>query len=166
MKLIFDIETDGFKPSRLHSLVLIDPATAEVFSCTDQPNYPPIALGLELLAEAEEVIGHGIIAFDLRIIANLHKLVIPREKVVDTLVKSRVLWPDQKESDAEIADMPSKLHNKHSLEAWGWRLGQKKADFGTDFRNWSQRMQEYCEDDVITTTALWLHITATEAARA
>ena len=47
----------------------------------------------------------------------------------------------------------------HSLEAYGYRLGEYKGDFAktTDWKEWSQEMQDYCVQDVNVTTKLWRH---------
>ena len=39
---------------------------------------------------------------------------------------------------------------RHSLESWGYRLGERKGDFikTGDFSKWSPEMQKYCERDV------------------
>lgn len=157
---VFDIETDGFNATRVHCLVLADAATGELYSFADQPGYSPIELGLDILSLADCVIGHNILAFDLRIIKKLHGLEIAPERVLDTLTASRVLWPDLREEDAQRSEMPAGLVGKHSLEAWGWRLSQRKGSFGktTDWRRWSKQMQQYCEDDVRTTLALFQSI--------
>jgi DNA polymerase I-like protein with 3'-5' exonuclease and polymerase domains len=46
--------------------------------------------------------------------------------------------------------MPTKLFGRHSLESWGYRLGDYKGEFGktTDWSDWSQDMEDYCEQDV------------------
>jgi DNA polymerase I len=44
----------------------------------------------------------------------------------------------------------SKLFGRHSLESWGYRLGDYKGEFSkhTDWASWSQEMEDYCEQDV------------------
>ena len=41
-----------------------------------------------------------------------------------------------------------------TLENLGYRLGEYKGSFGktTDWKEWSQEMQDYCIQDVIVTT--------------
>lgn len=58
-------------------------------------------------------------------------------KITDTLVKSRVLYPDR--------------FGGHSLKAWGIRLGFYKGDYGQQENAWdkfSEEMLDYCEQDV------------------
>lgn len=166
-RVAFDIETNGFRYNKIHSLVLADLDTGNLYSFCNQPGYPPISQGLALLEQADLVIGHNIIGFDLPAILKLHRIKIPREKVRDTLILSRVLWPDLRESDSLIADMPAKLQNKHSLAAWGWRLEGHKDLFAetTDWQTWTRDMQDHCETDVVVTVALWLKIVEEQNAR-
>jgi DNA polymerase I-like protein with 3'-5' exonuclease and polymerase domains len=45
--------------------------------------------------------------------------------------------------------MPQQLYGRHSLESWGYRLGEYKSEFGkkTDWKNWSQELEDYCVQD-------------------
>ena len=54
---------------------------------------------------------------------------------------------------------PLQLRGRHSLEAYGYRLGEYKGEFGktTDWKEWSQEMQDYCKQDVKVTTKLCDH---------
>ena len=55
--------------------------------------------------------------------------------------------------------MPLKLYGKHSLESYGYRLNELKGEYGStsDWKNWSQEMEDYCIQDVHVTTKLWHH---------
>ena len=68
-----------------------------------------------LLRDSEGVIGHNIIGFDAPVLEKQWSLQIPKEKLKDTLVLSR-LWN------------PS-LEGGHSLDSWGKRFGDHKIDF-------------------------------------
>ena len=58
-----------------------------------------------------------------------------------------------------IPRMPLQLYGRHSLEAYGYRLGEYKGEFGktSDWKKWSQEMQDYCVQDVNVTTKLCDH---------
>ena len=58
-----------------------------------------------------------------------------------------------------IPRMPLQLYGRHSLESYGYRLGEYKGDFGktSDWKEWSQEMQDYCVQDVNVTTKLLEH---------
>ena len=55
--------------------------------------------------------------------------------------------------------MPMQLYGRHSLEAYGYRLGEYKGDYGktTDWREWSQELEDYCIQDVRVTKKLCDH---------
>ena len=55
---------------------------------------------------------------------------------------------------------PRKLYGSHSLKAWGYRLGVLKGDYAdnTDWSEWTQEMQDYCQQDVAVTARLWQHL--------
>jgi DNA polymerase I-like protein with 3'-5' exonuclease and polymerase domains len=168
-RYIFDIETDGLLDtvSKVHSLVLKDADTGATISCANNQNlFPTIESGIDTLKNADEIIGHNIICFDLPVLERLYGFT-PACKVTDTLVLSRLLWADIKNMDMETwkknpGKFPGKLIGSHSLKAWGYRLGILKDTFGetTDWAEWSEEMQEYCEQDTAVTLALFKRINA------
>lgn len=47
----------------------------------------------------------------------------------------------------------------HNLEAWGFRLGVLKGDYGKQenaWDRWTPEMQRYCENDTLVTKTLYL----------
>lgn len=169
---LFDIETNGLleQLNKVHCLVIKDATTGQVFSCADQEGYLPVQAGLELLEEADLVVGHNIIKFDLPALKKVYpRFEIPVEKVRDTLVLARLVWSDLFDRDMGVirkGKLPAKLRGSHSLKAWGFRLGVLKDDFGetSDWQFWSPEMQSYCEQDVEVTDALWRKIQTKEPA--
>ena len=165
-RLIFDIETDGLLDdcTKIHCLCIQDQQTGKTYSCADQPGYIPIREGLQKLSEAEFIVGHNIIKFDLPAIQKIHPGWETRAQIRDTLLCTRLIWPDIADADhARIRakkQFPARLIGRHSLEAWGWRIRDHKGDFGktTDWKQWCKEMQDYCEQDVVVTAALWAHI--------
>lgn len=165
----FDIETDGLLDdlTKVHSLVLQDVDTGEVFSCLQDPMaYQSthiqwgIPEALTMLAEADQIIGHNIIKFDIPAIQKVYPwFQIDEAKVVDTLVVSRLIWSDIGEQDDKKIKrnlIPAAIRGSHSLKAWGYRLGELKGAYGetTDWSEWTPEMQAYCEQDVRVTVAL------------
>lgn len=175
--LLFDVETDGFLDdlTRVHSLVIKDFETGEVVSCSDDhaylddPEHLDIKSGVTWLTTADLIVGHNIIKFDIPAIQKVYPwFQIDNDKVFDTLVASRLIWPqiidtDQKKIKLRKTTLTPKLSGAHSLEAWGHRVGKWKGDYaqimeerGLDpWAEWSQEMQEYCEQDVEVTEALY-----------
>lgn len=172
MKLIADCETDGLlhQLTKLHSLCLKDVDTGTMYSCADQPGYIPIADGVRLLMDADQVIFHNGIKFDAPAIQQVYPwFKLPIEKMRDTLVLTRLIWPEIGDRDTGLirkGKLPGKLRGSHSLEAWGYRLGVYKGEFGktSDWQLWTPEMQTYCEQDVEVTDALWKKIQSKEVA--
>lgn len=174
-RYLFDCETNGLLPelTTIHSLVLRDVDTGELLSCAadrngEQPGgeYSTIEAGLKRLMDASMIVAHNAIGFDVPALQKVFPWFKPRGTVRDTLVLTRVLWPDIEGGDyarARAKKMPTKLIGRHSLEAWGYRLGLHKGDYkdwcegnGLDpWAVWRPEMQEYCELDVDVLAELW-----------
>lgn len=168
MRYIFDIETDGLLDNltTIHCLALLDIDTGEVIGCPPDRHafVMTIEEGLRHLMEADLIVGHNIIKFDIPAIQKLYPWFKPKGMVRDTILLSHLSYPNLKERDfANLnrnPDFPKNMIGKHSLEAWGHRLGVYKGDFHktSDWSEWSWEMQEYCEQDVRVTYTLWNRI--------
>lgn len=171
LRLAFDIETDNLldQVTKVHSLVVRDVDNGDVWSChngDDANNL--IEQGLMVLDSADVLIGHNVINFDLPALRKvLGWTPPPHTKIVDTLVLSRLMYSDIKDSDwAALRKnpkfIPSNMVGRHGLEAWGYRLGELKGEYGktTDWAEWTPQLQAYCEQDVVVTTKLFHHLTA------
>ena len=146
----FDIEANGYyeEATVIHSLVLKHRGTGEIISCADQPGYRPIAEGIKLLENADLLVGHNILDYDLPVIKKLLPYFKTKAAIRDTLVESRLIFTSLIKYDfAKWKHVPPKLKGRHSLEAWGHRLHLHKGDFN-DFEKWSKEMQDYCVQDV------------------
>ena len=172
--VVFDLETNGLlnDATRIHCISLYwqkDDRT-ESFNdepYTDNPKDLPmgasysITSGVSALEVADVLIGHNIIGFDIPIIKKLYPWFNPSGVIVDTLLLSRLYHPNLLDIDKKHAwkHMPLQLYGRHSLESYGYRLNEYKGNFGktTDWSEWSQEMQDYCEQDVIVTTKLCKH---------
>jgi hypothetical protein len=161
--LIFDLETNGllYDLSRIHCLVIYDIEADQTLVYNDEGDTEPIVRGIARLEEADFIIGHNIIGYDIPAIKKLYPWFEPEGKVIDTLLLSRLYHTDLLAIDKKRgwAGMPAKLYGRHSLEAYGYRLGEFKGDFGktSDWKIWSQEMQEYCVQDVTVTRKLCEH---------
>jgi hypothetical protein len=154
MKLILDIETNGFLDvlDKIHCMVFKDIETQKVYSY----NPDQINEGLNLLKKATLIIGHSVMGFDLPAIEKVTGYKYEGE-ILDTLLCSRLIWTNMVEVDYTKKDLPPKLIGKHSIESWGYRLGLRKGDFAqtATFDVWTQDMQDYCERDVEVTYLLY-----------
>ncbi|HCL3314591.1 TPA: DNA polymerase [Pseudomonas aeruginosa] len=173
---LFDCETDGLlhQLTRIHSLVIKDPESGEVWSCADRQGYHPIKFGLKMLMEADLAVGHNILKFDVPALNKVYPwFTLGVEKMRDTLILSRLLWPDLGDRDMGLikkGKLPGKLRGSHGLEAWGHRLGLHKGDYAAQMEAkgldpwaaWNVDMQDYCELDVDVTERLWEKINQKE----
>lgn len=155
MKLLFDIETDGLPRkglSCIHCIVTKDLETGQVNRYNDAGNKESITTGINLLAEADVLVGHNILGFDLPVIKHLFPFFEYSGKTFDTLILSRMFRTNILAEDIRKRPpgMAGQLYGRHSLEAWGYRLGNYKGQFGksTDWSEWSVEMEDYCEQDV------------------
>ena len=157
MRLVFDIETDGFlrKLTTVHCVVAKDIDTGEVFQFDDSGRHDSVSTGLTFLMEAEQLWGHNIIGFDVPAIQEIYPFFTPWEgKYYDTLILSRLFFTDMLDRDlrGKPANMPGNLYGRHSLEAWGYRLGVLKSEYGKqlhgDWATYTPEMLDYCTQDV------------------
>ena len=169
--LVFDLETDGLlnDVTQIHCLCIYDTEAKEtmVFNDqafkrhTDEPAKEPIVRGIQLLEDAECIAGHNIIGYDNPVIKKLYPWFRCPNNVVDTLLISRLLHPNLMDIDKKKKwkYMPLQLYGRHSLEAYGHRLGEYKGQFGktADWKEWSSEMEEYMIQDVNVTNKLCTH---------
>ena len=155
MRLLFDIETNGLPRKgldRIHCIVAKDLDTEQVFRFNDTGSTHSVTNGITLLQEADVLIGHNIVGFDIPVIQQIYPFFQTKAVLYDTLILSRMFFPDILSRDyrKKPIGMPAKLYGRHALEAWGYRLGDYKGEFGktTDWADWSMEMEDYCEQDV------------------
>ena len=171
---MFDLETNGLlhDATRIHCIALHwgDDNRTESFNdekYTSNPKELPMArnhsitTALSWLETADVLVGHNIIGFDIPIIKRLYPYFNPSAVIVDTLLLSRLYHPNLLDIDKghNWTHMPLQLYGSHSLEAYGYRLNEYKGNFAktTDWKEWSQEMQDYCIQDVVVTNKLWKH---------
>lgn len=125
--LLLDIETDGLNPTRIWCACAKVLDGAE-YSFTEETGYHGLAT---LVAGSARVVMHNGIHFDRPVLKRLAGVDIPFDRVVDTLVYSRLF----------NAGLES-----HSLDAWGKRLGFPKGDH-SEWDRFTPEMLEYCRND-------------------
>ena len=165
MTIVFDLETNGLLHdlTRIHCLAIYDSTTDTVETYNDEKNNNKYSIseGLGKLLVADTIVGHNIIGFDIPAISKLYNYFTPTSRIVDTLLLSRLYHTDIFDIDHKHKwrHMPLQLYGRHSLESYGYRLGEYKGDFGktSDWSEWSQEMEDYCAQDVVVTTKLCDH---------
>ena len=160
--LIFDLETDGLLEdvSQIHCLVIHDTEANQTYTYNDQGNQEAIVRGIQLLADAGTIAGHNIIGYDIPVIRKLYPW-FNYSQAIDTLLLSRLIHSNMMSVDKKRnwSQMPLQLYGRHSLESYGYRLGTYKGNFGktSDWKEWSQEMEDYCLQDVQVTRKLVKH---------
>lgn len=160
-RLVFDVEGNGFLEdvTRLHCICTIDVDTEE------EREYGPdeIEEGVEALRSADVLFAHNGLRYDYPALEKLRGLVLPLAKAQDSLVLSRTIRPNIKETDSKANKHLLKegkpglgeLFGSHSIEAWAFRLGMSKvgADI-TDYSVWTPEIQARCINDVRVNLAI------------
>ena len=127
MPVILDIETDAIDATVIHCVVTLADKDMRVW--TDPA-------GLQrYLDKFQEVVAHNGLSFDFPVLASLWGVRLRFDQMVDTLVLSMLDKPDREKG--------------HSLKSWGIRLGEPKQEFEEDFSRYTQKMLEYCKQDVV-----------------
>ena len=164
MTLVFDLETNGLLHdlTRIHCLAIYDSTTDEVETYNDEKNNKySISEGIGKLLVADTIVGHNIIGFDIPCLGKLYNYFTPSHRIIDTLLLSRLYHPNIYDIDHKHKwrHMPLQLYGRHSLESYGYRLGEYKGEFGktSDWSEWSQEMEDYCAQDVVVTKKLCDH---------
>jgi DNA polymerase elongation subunit (family B) len=162
VNLLFDIETNGLynNVTEIHCVAIKDLDNGETYVFNDQGNREPIVRAITMLEEADTIMGHNVINYDIPVIQKFYGFFKP-PRTLDTLVLSRLYHPGLLKIDQtrKWLHMPLQLYGRHSLEAYGYRLGEYKGGFAkqTDWKEWSQDMEDYCVQDLQVTHKLWKH---------
>jgi DNA polymerase-1 len=130
-----DLEANGLTPTKIWIVVFKDIQTGEIN--VFKPYLLDQVDAFKSFAEHVSLwVGHNFLNYDRPALARVLGVVIPPDRVLDTLVVSRL-------TDA--------TRSSHSLESYGSELKQPKLH--TDLSDWSQwdpRFEERCRGDVET----------------
>ena len=129
--IYLDLEADGLHPKRIWCVV-----TRENGVNTVHKDPGSLRRALE---GSVSVVGHNLIGYDLPVLKRLWGVSVAPERIVDTLVLSRLYDPSRA--------------GGHSLKVWGELLGFPKGDHD-DWSCLSTAMIEYCERDTEVTEAV------------
>ncbi len=177
-EIIFDLETTGLFENfqdlqkkikegtyKVHVMCMIDNTLKKGFTFHDDPELPrdgTLLDGMEKLKTATRIIGHNIINFDIPVLKYLYGYE-PDAQIIDTLVMSFLTNPDIQVNDWRLWDqgrgkLPGKYIGRHSLAAWGFRIGEYKDDYQGGFETLTADMIAYCQQDVRVSRKLYSHL--------
>ena len=134
--IYLDLEANGLTPDTIWCVVTRENGVSQVH--TDRETL------CEALEGSMSVCGHNLIGYDLPVLERLWGLSVAPERIVDTLVLSRLFDPSRQ--------------GGHSLRSWGETLGFPKGDHD-DWSRLSQEMIDYCIQDVAVTEAVHKSLT-------
>lgn len=168
-KVVFDIESDGllYTTERLWCIgIKVNDSPTVAYGLRVLSNCKgTLEEGLEILKSADVLIGHNIINFDLPAIKKLTGIDLWEDRdvegVYDTLIASKLRYPNLPMIDSNNKRIPSKLKGKHGLKAWGYRLKNFKGTFGEQEEAWdklTEEMVDYCIQDVDLTYDVYKRI--------
>ena len=156
---VFDIEADSLNPTVVHCIAVREHESgiAKLYGPSE------LSEGLAHLDACDRLYGHNLLDFDIPVLKRLLSWE-PKSttEVIDTLIWSRFLYSDLAKNDLkaygddEEAEFKA-LIGKHSLEAWGKRLGVHKVDFQGPWEAYTQEMGDYCLADTATNMAIVRH---------
>lgn len=181
LTLLWDLESDGLlnQLSKIHVIAITEHESGKKWTYRGDR----VEIGVRRLMEAEEVVGHNIIGFDIPAVQKVFPWFKVKGHITDTLVCSRLMFSNQGELDEQLAEegiLPKNLQKAHGLESWGYRLGLHKGDYKKDkekeakelgitdpdeihyhvWGTWNQEMEDYCRNDVAVTHILYDKILA------
>lgn len=129
--IYLDLEANGLDPDTIWCVVTRENGVSQVHT-----NRSTLC---DALAGSVSVCGHNLIGYDLPVLERLWGISVAPERVVDTLVLSRLYDPSKS--------------GGHSLRNWGNELGFPKGDHD-DWSRLSPEMIDYCIRDVEVTQAV------------
>lgn len=154
--ILFDLETNGLyhETTEIHCCVAYVLEEEKYYKFASKPlkgvdgNIDDM---YNFLSTATTLIAHNGIKFDLPVLRKLNWTWDYNGKVLDTLIISKLKYPNIGLTDSNRKNFPPKLIGSHSLAAWGYRVRLSKGDFGKQENAWdvlTQEMLDYCVRDV------------------
>ena len=156
-RIVFDLESNGLleELDTIHCIgyVDLDAKDKEIHISTD------IEVVLKLLEDADEIIGHNIVRFDIPAILKVYPKFKHKGKATDTLVLSQLVKANLLNDDYSNMSLPpeflKRMYGSHSLKAWGMRMRNLKDDYDGGWEECNEEMLKYCKQDVAVTRDLY-----------
>ena len=138
--LVFDIEANGLLPelTQVWQLTVAEEMDGKWEYCSYHGD--TLARGYRRLADADVLVGHNLITYDIPALRKVGACDLDLYRVVDTLVLSRLGNPERT--------------GGHSLAAWGETFGVPKP-IHEDWSQWSPEMEHRCMEDTRINVMVW-----------
>lgn len=185
--LLSDIEANGLLDTvdKFHCAVTNDYVSDEYIRYRPQDFVKYLEAIEAAVARGEILVFHNGTKYDIPALNKLSKIYrngkgfeVPWYQVVDTLVLTRLVFSNLKDTDVGLmksGKLPSARFGSHSLEAWGYRLGEMKGEYltlfkkqleeegeeytaGLEWKYFNEIMMEYNVQDVVVTKRLFEHL--------
>lgn len=143
--LLFDIETDGLKPTCVHCIVTYDLDTKEVVTYRSdvEGSLNEFKRLIDNKQEKLSLAGHNIINYDIPVLEKLMGIDFSGHVIIDTLVCSRLINPSRE--------------GGHSLRNLSKQNKEQKTSH-TDWSKISDEMVDYCIQDVKTNAEIYIQL--------
>lgn len=152
----YDIEANGLLDTvdKIHCIVVnVEGDDAHTYYFHDHPELcaasGTVMQGISFLNEFDEIIAHNEIKYDIPAVLKVTGVELT-PKVTDTLILSKLLYPDR-------SPLKGCHSGPHSIEAWGMRLDNKKPEH-EDWETFSPAMLHRCAEDVKILVKLHDHL--------
>lgn len=157
---MFDLETNGlyWSVNKLWCMTIIDTETEEVFAYEPDTVRDGVVRLMEFWKNGGTIGGHNVINYDIPVLMKLYPQLVEEvwtkeaeRRVVDTLTLSRLIYSNLEQTDLGLmksGQLPSRLYKSHSLEAWGYRLGNNKGNYGKSEGAWEAYRPEMLEYNI------------------
>lgn len=165
MKIVFDIEADNLlqNVTRIWCIgIKQDNQPIRVYSDSRLPKSAgTLQQALDLLNQADTLIGHNIIGYDIPVIYKLTDINLFDKDIKDTLLLSKIILPNIHEYDYSNPNIQPTDYGKYSLHSFGQRFGDAKGEY-SDWSKLTNDMLLYCAQDVSITSRLEAFLTKQE----
>ena len=140
-KLVFDVESNGFvnDATTVWCISTYDIITKETITFSDNSDrHLSVADGLKVLSNADELIGHNIIMYDIPLLEKLFNFKT-KARLIDTFLMSQLF---------NFNRTLGRYKGRHGLEMWGEHFGIQKPP-QSQWLNFDIAMLNRCEQDVL-----------------
>jgi len=164
MTILFDLETDGLyhECTQIHCCVAYSIEEEKLYRFATDTTLKGVDGDIDdmysFLSNATTLIAHNGINFDFPVLKKLNWMWGYNGQVYDTLLISKLMYPNLSMIDSNRKKFPPKLIGSHSLKAWGYRVKLSKGDYGEQEGAWdvlTQDMLDYCVRDVEVLLKIW-----------